>query len=458
MQQPILRTAFALFFYCAMTASASAGEDTPASPPAPPAVWTAEQAVLFALAENPDSHMVARKIDEAEAAARLAEAAKSPSLDLVTEYGQTNNPMFSFGNILNQGAFDDSIDFNSPGRTDNLQLKAQVQYRLYNGGRDTADHEAALARLAGSESDRTAMHRKLAFAVVQAFHVVIQAEEMTEVRRTSLEAITASLQVARDRFDAGTLLREEVLNLELQQAGASENLIQSRHNEELAKRRFLNLLGLPGGPVRLDRRSGIEQDLPPAVSSSGRQELQGLKAAVAAAEADLQAARSGKAPTIDSFAGYQVDGGSVLDDSGDSWMAGLRMNYNLFDGGRTAASIAMAEARLRQSRAMLARTALALDLEVQQAELEFDQAGQRLKVTEKMVGVAEETARLSRERFKEGVILAIDLTDVESRLTDALARRSSAKAMQLVARANLRRAMGLPQFAESQETEEEMQQ
>ena len=179
---------------------------------------------------------------------------------------------------------------------------------------------------------------------------------------------------------------------------------------------------------------------------------------MAAAEADLQAARSGKAPTIDSFAGYQVDGGSVLDDSGDSWMAGLRMNYNLFDGGRTAASIAMAEARLRQSRAMLARTALALDLEVQQAELEYGQAGERLQVTEKMVGVAEETARLSRERFKEGVILAIDLTDVESRLTDALARRSSAKAMQLVARANLRRAMGLPQFAENQETDEEMQQ
>ncbi len=458
MQQPILRTAFALFLCCAMAASASAGQGKPASPMRPPAVWTAEQAVLFALAENPDSHMVARKIDEAEAAARLAEAVNYPSLELVTEYGQTNNPMYSFGNILNQGAFNNSIDFNSPGRTDNLQLKAEVQYRLYSGGRDTADHQAALARLEGSQSDRTALHRKLAFAVVRAFHFVIQAEDMTEVRKASLEAITASLQVARDRFDAGTLLREEVLNLELQQAGASENLIQSQHNEELAKRRFLNLLGLPEGVVRLDRQSGIDQDLPTTISSAGRQELQGLKAAVAAAEAEVRAARSGKAPTIDSFAGYQVDGGSVLGESGDSWMAGVRMNYSLFDGGRTSASIAMAEARLRQAKAMLARTTLALDLELQQAELEYSQAGQRLQVTEKMVGVAEETARLSRERFKEGVILAINLTEVESRLTDALARRSSARAMQLVARANLRRAMGLPQFAENLEADEEKQQ
>ena len=114
----------------------------------------------------------------------------------------------------------------------------------------------------------------------------------------------------------------------------------------------------------------------------------------------MQAAEAGKAPTIDSFAGYQVDGGSVLDESGDSWMAGLRMNYSLFDGGRTSASIAMAEARLRQAKAMLARTALALDLEVQQAELEYSQAGQRLQVTEKMVGVAEETGQAEPGAFQ----------------------------------------------------------
>ncbi len=40
---------------------------------------------------------------------------------------------YSFGNILNQGAFDNSIDFNDPGRTDNLNLKAEIAYRLYNG-------------------------------------------------------------------------------------------------------------------------------------------------------------------------------------------------------------------------------------------------------------------------------------------------------------------------------------
>jgi outer membrane protein TolC len=456
MFQSIRHTAFILLFSGTLAlATVAEGKDTPSS--APPAVWTAEKAVSFALAKSPDSHIILEKIREAEAAARITEATDYPSLGLSSTYGQTNNPMYSFGNILNQGAFNDSIDFNAPGRTDNLQVKAEVQYRLYNGGQDTANQDAATARLLGSRIDRTVLHRQLAFEVVRAFHAIIQAQEMTAVRKASLEAITASLDVAKARYDAGTLLQEDLLNLELQQASATEILIQNKHAEELAKRRFLNLLGLPAGEVVLDGRSSNDQELPQQITSAGRQELQSLKTAIAAAEAELRAAKAARRPTLDSFASYQMDSGSVLNAEGDSWMAGLRMNYSLFDGGKTTSAIALAEARVRETKALEAKTILALDLEIQQAELEYSQAKQRLQVTEKMVTVAEETARLSRERFKEGVILAIDLIDVETRLTDALARRSSAKTMHLIARANLRRAMGLPQFAEV-ETEREMNQ
>ena len=348
--------------------------------------------------------------------------------------------MYSFGNILNQGAFDDTIDFNDPGRTDNLDAKARIQYRLYNGGRDKAAVEAAGHRLSASRTDRTSLHRQLAFEVVRAFHLIIQAEEMTGVRQASLAAISQSLEVARAKFDAGTLLQEDLLNLELQQASATENLIQSRHAEELAKSRFLNLLGLPQGNVELNRQTGFQQDTPDEISTANRHELRSLQAMVQAAEADVRIAEAGRRPTIDGFASYQVDGGTILDEAGDSWMAG---------------EIATARARLQGIKSLLARTELALSLEVQQARLEYDEAEQRLQVTEQMVRVVEETGRLSRERFKQGVILAIDLIDTETRLTDAQARRSSAKAMFQVARANLRRAMGLPQFSENLETDKE---
>lgn len=455
---PILmrRSVIACLLGCSLLLPAlSSGQET-RTPPEVPRVWTAERAVDFALANSPDSRIVLERIRSAEAQARMADAAELPVVNLSGAYSQTDNPMYSFGNILNQGAFDNSIDFNDPGRTDNLQLKAEIGYRLYSGGKDTADRQAAAARVDGAASDRTVLFRLLAFEVVRAFHTVVQAEEMTAVRQEALQAITASLEVARARYEAGTLLQEDLLTIELQQATASENLIASRHAEELARRRFLNLLGLPDGEVSVDCSSGFVQELPATFSSAGRPELESLRTAIRAAEAAVAAARGGKRPTVDSFASWQLDNGTILDDNGDSWMAGLRLNYTLYDGDRTDAAVALAESRLRETRAQLARTELALNLEVQQAELDYDQAGQRLQVTEKMVAAAEETARLSRERFREGVILAIDLIDVETRLSDSLSRRSSARCQLQIARANLRRAMGLPQFAEAVATEKEI--
>ncbi|OGR18407.1 MAG: hypothetical protein A2X81_10560 [Desulfobacterales bacterium GWB2_56_26] len=425
-----------------LAGTAEAGQppdDTPAS-------WSARQAVAFAITHNPDSTIARQAIAEAQAQADMAAAADYPLVNVSAEYGQTNNPMYSFGNILNQGAFDNTIDFNDPGRTDNLQVKTEVRYRVYNGGRDRAEQNAAAARIGLSETDLATVQRQLAYEVVKTFQAIIQAEEMVTVRNEEFSAIGAALEVGRARYEAGDLLRQDLLNLELQQARASENLILSRHTLELTKRSFSNLLGLQGGNVEIDRSNGSNQEVPEHIDYRNRHELQKIAAMEQAAAAGLQKAEGGRMPTVDAFAGYQLDNGFVKDESGDSWLAGVRLNYELFDGHRTSAGIAGARIALQKIEGLRQKTELALDLEVQHALLEYRQAEERLNVTGKMVGVADEAARLSRARFKEGVILASDLIDLEMRLTDARARQLSAEAGYRVAIANLRRATGLEQF------------
>jgi outer membrane protein TolC len=411
-----------------------------------PEVWTMEQAVTFALAGNPDSTIARTRMEAAMAAATMAKSTDYPLINVSTEYGQTNNPMYSFGTILNQGAFDDTIDFNDPGRTDNLQVKAEISYRLYNGGRDQADQAAAKANINVSQTDLLAVHQQLAFEVVKTFQAIIQAEKMVAVREEALASITAALKVGRARFDAGDLLKQDLLNLELQQSLSSENLIQSRHALELTRRSFLNLLGLQEGQIAIDPESGSKQEIPKAFDYHNRHELKKLEAIEQAALAELKKARGGKLPSVDTFAGYQMDTGTVLDETGDSWMAGIRMNYTLFDGRKTSSQIAIAQLKLQEIQGLRKKTELALNLEVQQALLDYEQAKKRLSVTGKMVGVATEVIRLSRARFSEGVILSSDLIDFEMRLSDAQARQLAAKAGYRVAIANLRRATGLEQF------------
>ena len=151
-----------------------------------PEIWTARSSVEYSLNNSPDSRVVQQRMEMARAAVDQARVGYYPHVDISAQYGQTNNPMYSFGNILNQGVFTPSIDFNDPGRTDDLNLRAGVEYRFYNGGRDQAAIEAAEAGLAGSQTDIEAVHSRLAFEVLRSFQSIVQAQEVLEARRTSL--------------------------------------------------------------------------------------------------------------------------------------------------------------------------------------------------------------------------------------------------------------------------------
>ncbi len=422
-----------------------------------PDAWTARQAVAFALQNSPDSTIARQRIAAAEAARRQAAAAMRPGIILRGGYSQTDNPMQAFGAILNQGGFDNTIDFNDPGRTDNLGFKAEVNYRFYNGGRDQAASAAAEALHLASETDRTAIEHRLGFEVVRAYQVIIQAGDQVAAREAELGAIDSSLQVAAARYEAGDLLRADLLQFEVQQARASEQLIIARHQLDLAHRAFLNLLGLSGSEVRLLPGDADEQPVPAADEYRERPEVSALSARLMAAEAARAGARGALRPTLDGFAGYQYDRGWEVDGSGGSWLAGLHLTYQLYDGGRRDGEIARKSAELGEIKEQLAKLRLAVDLEIQEAELNRRQAAERRQVTQKMVQVARESAQLNRERFQQGVILASDLIDSEVRLTDALVRQSAARANCRTAIALLRQAAGLQQFAPTTEELLEMQ-
>ncbi len=441
------RYALLFLFFFVKPLVVSASQDVPVVPD----VWTARNSVAFSLANSPDSRVALQRINIAAAGVDRARVGYYPNVDISAQYGQTNNPMYSFGNILNQGTFDSSINFNDPGRTDALNLSAGVEYRLYNGGRDQAGVEAAEAGVSRAGTERDAIHARLAFEVVKNFQTMVQAEEMLAARQASVEAIRASLAVARARYTAGDLLKADLLNLEVQESSASEDLILAEHALELSQKVFLNLLGLKDGSVLIDATRECLQAVPQERSYAARSELQSLAYAEEAAVADLAVARGGNLPTVDGFASYQYDKGFVREGSGDSWMAGVKVNYRLFEGKRTSSDVARATAVLLTIREQRVKSELGMDLEVKQADLSHRQAVKRFEVTHKMVEQAEESARLSRSRFREGVILSSDLVDVEMRLTDARVRQSVASANIKVAAADLRRAMGLPQFENDQE-------
>ncbi|WP_221031274.1 TolC family protein [Actomonas aquatica] len=414
--------------------------------------WTLRAALTEARDHSPEAAIAAARLDRAQAMVDQSGAASLPQVTLSAGYTQTNNPMMAFGSILNQGAFTPAIDFNAPGQVDNLNLTGMVAYSLYSGGRTASTQAAARAGATASAHDRDATFARLDAAVATAYFNIRQAREAIAALDAAIATYEESLRIARLRFEAGELLKSELLNLEVRLAQTREQHLAARQQATLAERHFLYLLGHPplaGQPVALatDDPAVTALSAPAATSTASieqRPELHALASRREAAAASLDAAASGRRPSVNAFASYQFDKGWRLDGDGDSWMAGLQAQWSVFDGKATTGKIRAARADLTETEAAQRQLELGLQLELEQARLAHRFATEQLDVTATLVTQAEEAARISRERFEAGALLSTELIGAETRLTEARVRRAVATAAERIAAVQLRRAAGLP--------------
>ena len=412
--------------------------------------WTLDRAVETALKNSPDARIARQRSEGAQAVIEQARAAWYPQLSLQGRYTDTNSPMMAFGSILNQRAFNFALDFNHPGQVDDLNATGTVAYNLYSGGRASAGLSGAKSGALAAEADLRSAQQQLGRDVVKAYLSIRKAREAVGAIEAGVKAYEAAVTAARARFDAGQMLKADLLSLEVQLAQTQENLSAARHGAALAERAFRFVLGLDASAevveLAADDPAVAGLAMPDTGDFSQRPELTGLRERIRAAEAMVRAARGGRLPTVNAFASYQYDQGWQLDHHGDSWMAGVSVDLNVFDGGQTSGKIRQARAELAQVKEMLRKTTLGIGLEVEQARLANEDAVERLTVSARAVEQADESAMLTRARFEKGAVLIADLIGVESRLIEARMRHAVAAADERIALAELRCALGLPLF------------
>ena len=414
--------------------------------------WTLDRALAVALKNSPDARVAHQRIEAAQAMIEQAGAAWLPQVMLKGSYTDTNSPMMAFGAILNQRAFNFGLDFNHPGQIDNLNTTGTVAYNLYSGGRAAAGRNAARAGARAAEQDLRATQNQLGVEVVKAYLTIRKAREAVAAVESGVEAYEAGVAAAQARFGAGQMLKADLLSLEVQLAQTRETFSSVRHGAALAARAFLFVLGqeASGDSVELavDDPSIGRLILPDTHDASQRPELLGLQERLRAAGEMVRAARGNRQPTVNAFASYQYDQGWKLDRHADSWMAGVSVDLNVFDGGQTSGKIRQSLAELAQVKEILRKATLGIGLEVEQARLAHDDAVERLAVSAQAVDQAEESASLSRARFEKGALLTADLIGAESRLIETRMRRVVAEADERIALAELRCALGLTPLAQ----------
>ena len=420
-----------------MTPIAQASED--------PEVWTLDQIVNRAVSDNPDTRVAAQRLRVTEAELQEADSAFWPQLQFQTGYQWTNIPMLAFGAILNQRVFDPTTDFNAVPSMDNLNMRGTVTMPLFAGGANVARHDAAEAQQTVLTHQRTVVRNSVSFAATRAYFTVQKTAAFVSAAQAALHSYEENVVVARRRYEAGTLLKADLLDVEVRLARAKEDLVRSRNAEALAKRALLNLIGSTAEDIVLvsdERVTPLDEGQAP----QQRPELQALAAQEEALSAMRRAERAGYLPRLDAMATVNFDHGFKEDGNKLSYLAGLMLSWSLWDGMRTVSRMEKVAANQAILSEQERKLRLAIDLEIEQAKIRLREATERLEVIEQSIAQAEESASLTRSRFGQGLALSTQLIDAETAITALRVRQAEALADQQIATAAVRLALGHSQL------------
>ena len=414
-----------------------------AAPGAEP--WTLERLLAHALIHNPDARLSQQRIAAAQAGLEQAASAFWPRVQIESSYSRSDNPMLVFGSILNQRSYAPSLNFNDVPDVDNLNTRGLVTVPLYAGGRHVAGRRAAEANREAARMESAAIRNALGFEVARAFHTVLKTRQFIQVAAAAVDSFATNLLIAKIRLDSGTLLKSEVLDMEVRLAQAREDLVRARNASVLSERALRNLLGMEEGEFTIaDTVPDIK--VPDSNDFTQRPELAAAGQRESAAQAHVRGTRSGYQPRVSAFGSLDYDYGLVTGGDGRSYKAGVVAQWDLWDGFSTSAKVREARASLESAREEQHKLRLGIAFEVEQARLNLNASAERLAVSGKAVAQAAESASLARKRFEQGMALSAQLIDAESALVAARVRRAEAESDQHIAVAALRKALAWPQL------------
>ncbi|MEN8245282.1 MAG: TolC family protein [Thermodesulfobacteriota bacterium] len=405
--------------------------------------------VTAALENNPNVQAGMERINAARFMIKEAKSAYYPRLYLAGGYAYTDNPTQAFMMTLNQrdlNMMSPGFDPNEPDATDNARLTLGLKYRLYNGGTNVISIEMARVGKEAHEFQLRAVRNELIYQVTRGYYGVLQAQAFVKVQEESISSLEENLRVARERYNAGSAVKTDVLNLEVRLAQAREDLIQASNGVQLAIASLNTAIGsdlVP--PEGLEAPVTVAVDQMPAqlnyADIENRAELMATRKMAVIKEQSYKKSRHSNYPTLDAYGSYDVDTGD-LEQFEDSYLVGVVAEWEFFSGFQGSNKNKSSRAEWQAAKYEEQKVYNNLRLDLHQAYLKSMEAWQRLQVTRKSVESAEEALRITSEQYKGGVADITILLTAQVGLTAQKTRDAAAYYDYFSALSNYERAQG----------------
>jgi outer membrane protein len=265
--------------------------------------------------------------------------------------------------------------------------------------------------------------------------------------------VAAHVGDVRRRFEEGVALRSELLAAQTRLSEVALQRLEAENAVRVARLELNQRIGLPlGETVQPVRTVGVEPlvvglDALAERAVAARPDVRAMVSQVGALRAQLSAVQGGRLPDL-AFTSryiYARPNPYVFTDQQafwGTWEAGLALQWSPWEGGAQTARERQARERLRSGEARLELAREQVMVEVARQYLEAERATGAVAVAAEGVQQAEESLRVTREQYNEGIVLSAQVLEAEQAYRAAQARHTRALAEYAIGRAALLHVSG----------------
>lgn len=435
---------FSLMLFPALVKAQAAKSSTlPEVVPGQTLRLTLDQAVAFALKQNPTAQIAILTAAQSVEDKNIARAALLPQADLsVKDYATRVNLEAQFGGKVAFPGFPQHVgpyQVFSAGPTFGGPVFDLTLWRRYQEARDTAN---------ASKATSLSTREQVILLVVSQYIGTLRAVANVQASQSRVDLAQALYDQAADLQKEGVGTGIDTLRANVELQNEKQRLIEAQRDRDTSLFGLSRLLNLdPRQPIELADSLSFFDTPQPEVNASidtalvERQEWKALELQVKAAGADKKASQDSRLPSL-RFDGNWAYLGNSTSTGIPTYTYQASVAMPLFTGGRIHAEVVKADLGIRklQQQQQDLRNEIALD--VKTALLNLESARNEVQVANLGVQLSKEEVDQARDRFRAGVANNIEVIQAQDSLARANDNQIAALYRFNQARADYAKAVG----------------
>jgi len=386
------------------------------------------EAVQEALQANPLVEAVRAGERVAEAMVSESKAGRLPFLQFEQTMMHSNNPVFVFGSLLEQEAFNpgyfDPGFLNDPPSMNNYRTSVNLKLPVFNKFKTSSAIEQAKIGREQAAADTEWTEQQIRFQVVRAYYGLLVAEARKVVAEESVKAAEQEASDIQEMLDQGMAVKSDFLAMQVQLADFRQQLSSAAGAVETARAALNTVLARPiDTPVQISGELKSKDFVLPGVDElinialRERPDYRKANQEIAAMEQRSKAAKGQWLPDLNVFANVGRSSRNITDGSSD-FAIGAGVTFDLLDFGRNP-RIEQARAGTEAVRSRAIHQANSIRLEISQAYQMFRTSRERLEVASTAVSQGEEALRIVRDRHEAGLTTITEVLRAQTALLRA---------------------------------------